>query len=115
MTLLQKQQRFTVLVARLLLWLEDNDYRCTFGETYRPPEMAAINAANGKGISHSLHTQRLAIDLNIFKSGVLLVSTPDYKPAGDYWKTLSTDDYKCSWGGDFRDGNHFSIENNGIS
>lgn len=114
MTLSEKQQKFTMLVAKLIMWAYQNDYRLTFGEAYRTPEQAALNAKSGKGIAKSLHTQRLAIDLNLFIGQTYAMSTEQYKPLGDYWKTLDVD---ARWGGDFTtrpDGNHFSLEDGGI-
>lgn len=60
MTLSEKQQLFTVMVANLIHWAEEHGYRLTFGEAYRTPEQAALNAKKGSGITNSLHTQRLA-------------------------------------------------------
>lgn len=120
MTLGDKQRRFTELVGRLIAWAYDNNYELTFGEAYRTPEQAALNAQKGSGISNSPHTKRLAIDINLFKD-----SSPDvdddiyqpnsdaYKPLGEYWESL---DPLCRWGGRFSkpDGNHFSFEHEGV-
>jgi len=113
MTLGEKQRRFTELVGRLIEWCYDEGFELTFGECYRTPEQAALNAASGAGISNSLHTKRLAIDLQLFLGGEYQTASPAYKPLGDYWKTL---DPECRWGGDFSkpDGNHFSMEHEGI-
>ena len=113
MTLGEKQKRFTELVGRLIEWCYANDYELTFGECYRTPEQAALNAAKGSGISNSLHTKRLAIDLQLFIAGEYQTASPAYQPLGDYWKTL---DPEARWGGDFSkpDGNHFSLEHEGI-
>lgn len=114
MTLGEKQRLFTRLVAKLIDFAYASGYELTFGDAYRSPAQAAANAAAGSGIVNSLHTQRLAVDLNLFRNGVYLTKSEDYKPLGDYWKTL---DPACSWGGDFisrPDGNHFSITHNGV-
>lgn len=113
MTLSEKQKKFTLLIARLILWSYSKGYELTFGEAYRTPEQAALNAKSGKGISNSLHIQRLAVDMNLFVKGEYKSNSSDYKPLGDYWKTL---DPECCWGGDFSkpDGNHFSITFNGV-
>lgn len=44
MTLSEKQQLFTKLIAQLILWADEKGYRLTFGEAYRTPEQAALNA-----------------------------------------------------------------------
>jgi hypothetical protein len=114
MTLGEKQRLFTKLVGQLIGWCYQNGYELTFGDAYRSPEQAALNAQSGAGIANSLHTRRLAIDLNLFKNGVYLSDSVSYKPLGDYWKSL---DPGCCWGGDFHtraDGNHFSITDGGV-
>ncbi|MBD5860264.1 M15 family peptidase, partial [Salmonella enterica subsp. enterica serovar Enteritidis] len=50
MTLSEKQQLFTIMVANLIHWAEEHGYRLTFGEAYRTPEQAALNAKKGSGI-----------------------------------------------------------------
>lgn len=111
MTLGEKQQKFTFLVSQLISWAYGNGYRMTFGEAYRTPEQAALNAQKGIGISNSLHTKRLAVDLNLFKDGQYLTSTEDYAAVGEYWESL---DSECAWGGRFKDGNHFSLAHEGV-
>ena len=59
-----------------------------------------------KHMPHSLHYLGLAADLNIYRDGVYLRETADYQFAGYFWHSLDED---CVWGGDFGDGNHFSI------
>ena len=103
------QSRFAWSLSKLILYAEAAGYHVTFGRVY---ESEAANKANG-GIAGSLHTQRLAADLNLFsKDGKYLTKTEDYRPLGDYWKGQG-DDY--AWGGDFPkpDGNHFSIAHGG--
>jgi len=50
-------------------------------------------------------------DFNLFKDGVFLQGTEDHRPLGEYWESL---DPLCRWGGRFNDGNHYSIEHEGI-
>lgn len=112
MTLSEKQQLFTQLVAQLIGWAGEHGYQLTFGEAYRTPEQAKLNAKNGSGIANSLHTQRLAVDLNLFIKGEYQTQTEDYLPLGEYWESLGG-----SWGGRFKsrpDGNHFSLEHKGV-
>lgn len=109
----QLQRKFPPLVALLIQWIYTQGLEVTFGEAWRTPEQAAWNAAHGKGIVHSLHCDRLAIDLNLFKDGVYLTDAESYKPLADYWKTLDPD--ACA-GYDFasRDADHFSLGLNGV-
>lgn len=117
MTLLTKQWLFSRLIARLILDLTRRGYEVTLAEAYRTPEQAKLNAKSGAGIANSLHTQRLAIDLNLFLDGKFLTETEDYLIAGELWESYSTMEYECAWGGRFKtrpDGNHFSIAHGDI-
>ena len=114
MKLSEKQAIFTANIARLVVFAYQQGYRLTYGEAWRPPEMAKLNAKSGRGISNSLHTIRLAVDFNLFKDGVFLSATEDHAELGKYWKTLHP---LNRWGGDFKsrpDGNHYSMEHNGV-
>lgn len=106
MTLRQKQFIFTYLVARLILFANKNGYELTFGETYRTPEQAALNAKKGIGIVNSLHIKRLAIDLNLFKDGIYLSSSESHRFLGEWWERQHI---HCRWGGRFNDGNHYEF------
>ncbi len=111
MTLGEKQRVFVPLLAKLIVYAYDSGYELTLGEAYRTPEQAIRNAVNGSGIINTLHAKRLAIDLNLFKNGSYLTDTESHRPLGTYWKSLHT---LARWGGDFGDGNHYSIEHEGI-
>lgn len=110
MTLRQKQSFFVALVAELIQEAHRQGFELTFGEAYRSPEEAARLAAAGKGIAKSLHTIRLAIDLNLFRAGVYLSSTESHRPLGEWWERQHP---LCRWGGRFNDGNHYSLEHEG--
>lgn len=116
MTLLEKQQAFSVLFARFIWELTDKGYSVTFGEAYRPPETALMYSKEGKGINNSLHCLRLAVDLNLFRGTTLLSSVDDYMWAGKRWESYSCGEYECIWGGSFLkpDSDHFSISHQGV-
>jgi len=85
-------------------------YEVTFGECYRTTEQALWNSQHGLGIKKSLHCDRMAIDLNIWKDGVLSNDPEDYSKAGKYWKALNP---LNRWGGDFstlNDYYHFEMQ-----
>jgi hypothetical protein len=84
----------------------------TLGECWRTPEQALWNATHGTGVAHSLHTERLAIDLNLFKDGVYLTTPEAYAQLGAWWVTLGP---MYRWGGNFksRDNDHYSISPDG--
>ena len=112
MELWQKQAIFAKNAAMLLIDMHNMEFNPTLSEAYRTPEQAALNAKDGKGIAHSLHMDRLAIDINLLdKDGKYLTDKESYKQFGDYWKTLHPFN---RWGGDFEhlvDSNHFEMQN----
>lgn len=141
--LLQKQWRFARAVPLLIAHANAMGFEVTLGEAFRTDEQAEIHAMGfsgrealaslierafpllakkirnntGNGIRTSLHTLRLALDLQLFNA-----HEPDparqwvkdvgpYAQLGAYWKSLAPDH---RWGGDFGDTPHFSIEHNGV-
>jgi len=96
------------MVASLIQQAYALGYEVTLGEAWRSPEEAARLAKTGAGIAKSLHIERLAIDLNLFKDGVYLSSTAAHRPLGEWWEKQSPD---CRWGGRFAraDGNHYEM------
>ncbi len=113
MTLGEKQRLFVKIFAQFVLWCYDNGYELTDGEAYRTPEQAALNAQKSIGIINSLHTKRLARDINLFINSEWQTTSEAYKPLGEKWKTMHE---LARWGGDFSkpDGNHFSFEHEGV-
>lgn len=109
-TLRQKQWRLVKDVCKLVQHAESLGYELTYGETWRTPEQAALNAQKGIGTSNSLHGDRLAVDFNLFRNGRWLTKTEDHKPLGEFWESLGPDYH---WGGRFGDGNHYSIGHGG--
>jgi hypothetical protein len=97
-TLSQKQQRFSWLVAKMIIYANEAGYGITLGECYRTKEQAAIYAKEGKGIANSVHCDRLAIDINLFRDGKYLTDISHYKILGDWWVIQYAD---CKWGGNF--------------
>lgn len=109
----QQQSEFVRLVAKLIEYAYANGMELTFGEAWRTPEQAKLNAAKGSGISNSLHIERLAIDLNLFVGGVFIDSSEGHRRLGEYWEQLNP---RCRWGGRFKrpDGNHYSYSPDGV-
>ena len=102
MSLNPKQFKFTGMVARLIIFAESQGYTMTFGDAYRSPEVKY-------GHPKSTHRVRLAVDFNLFKDGAYLTRDEDHKPLGEYWESMGG-----SWGGRFSDGNHYSLEHDGV-
>lgn len=111
MTLREKQSLLVRLFADLVLWATAQGYELTFGEAWRPKITANAYKNQGRGISNSNHLRRLAIDVNLFKDGKWLTQTEDHRPLGEYWESLHT---LARWGGRFGDGNHYSLEHEGV-
>ena len=138
MTLGELQElHFRLFTTKLVPYAYEHGYTMRWGEALRSDEQAEINAIgaaarehlasiirpyykaladkivnNGKagGIRNSVHQDKLAIDLNLFKNGVYLSSSEDHRLLGEYWETLHP---LCRWGGRWGDGNHYSVENMG--
>lgn len=111
MTLGEKQRLFAGLVGKLLCHIYESGYEVSLDWAYRPPEVAAYYASIGVGIRSSLHTVKLAVDLNLFRYGTWLRTTEEHKPIGEWWEQQHD---LCRWGGRFGDGNHYSMEHEGI-
>lgn len=109
--LLQRQWQMTRMLPELINFIHSQGYECTLGDAFRDPRVfGKIGERKGYGESKSAHKQKLAIDLNLFKpDGTYLSKTESHKVIGAFWKSKGG-----SWGGDFQDGNHYSLEFNGI-
>lgn len=112
MTLGEKQRLFTKLVVNLLEFIHSRGYETTFGDAYRDPRAFGEIGKDGPyGHKASGHKQRLAIDINLFLDGKHLTSDKDHEPFGVWWESQHE---LCRWGGRFKDGNHYSLEHNGV-
>ena len=110
MTLREKQSLFAQLVACLILKAKELGFEVTFGEAHRPERVAEENARRGTGIRNSLHCDRLAIDLNLFRDGKFLDKSEDHRTLGSWWEQQHP---LAKWGGRFGDGNHYSLTHGG--
>lgn len=106
MTLGQKQRLFARLVAHLINHAYALGYEISLGHAYR-----SLDECKRLGFANSNHGKKLAIDLNLFKDGRYLRSTDSHRQLGDFWESLHP---LCRWGGRFNDGNHYSLEHNGV-
>lgn len=110
LTLGEKQRKLVRMIADLIIFAYDQGYELTLGDAYRDPRLhGAMGTKMGYGHPKSNHKQRLAIDLNLFKDGKYLASTEDHRFLGEKWESMGG----C-WGGRFNDGNHYSLEHNGV-
>ena len=110
MKLLQKQMIFAAMVPSLINEARRLGYQVTLGEALRSREEALRLSKLGVGLKNSLHIDKLAIDLNLFKDGVYQKTTEAHRQLGTWWEMQSAGkDFVCHWGGHFGDGNHYSI------
>lgn len=108
-TLREKQSRLVRMLAQLIDYAYSQGYELTLGDAYRDPRShGEIGVQKAYGKAYSNHKRRLAIDLNLFKDGKYLSSSEDQRPLGEFWKSIGG-----AWGGDFNDGNHYSLEHEG--
>jgi hypothetical protein len=98
MSLRKKQSIFVLMVAALIIWAYIKGYEFTFGDAW----------ARSGHKKNSLHYDRLAIDLNLFRDGEYLIRTEDHLQLGEFWELIGG-----SWGGRYDDGNHYSLEYQG--
>ena len=114
MTLGQKQELFSRLIVKLMQFAFDNGYEIRCGDFFRDERVHGEPGTKKDGsYSHkdSTHKFKLAGDLNLFKDGKFLTDDKDHEPLGLYWESLHP---LCRWGGRFNDGNHYSLEHEGI-
>lgn len=85
------------MVAKLIEYAYSKGYGLTFGEAWRPPEMQILYVTKGLSRTvHSKHTQRLAVDFNLFKNGKYIRDPWQYLELGKFWESLGG-----RWGGRF--------------
>ena len=101
MSLRKKQSKFLKMTTLLKLYADLLGYELTYGDAHRDERCPY-------GHPQSLHKDRLALDLNLFKDGVYLTDTENHRPLGEFWEFIGG-----SWGGRWDDGNHYSLEHNG--
>ena len=94
MSLNQQQFKFTEMTGLLIQHAYFLGYTLSYGDA---------RATTGH-IPDSFHYKGLAVDFNLFKDGVYLTETEDHRALGLYWESLGG-----SWGGRFKDGNHYSL------
>ena len=105
-SLRERQSEFASKVPLLINKALELGYEVTLGDAYRDPRVHGnFGERKAYGESKSFHKLRLAIDINLFKSGKYITSDLGHKDIGEYWESLGG-----SWGGRFSsaDYNHYS-------
>ena len=61
-------------------------------------------------MKNSLHELGLAQDIDLYKDGVYLSKTEDHAILGGWWEAEGIRrNIPLTWGGRFKDGNHYSL------
>lgn len=119
MTLREQRCEFSRLLAALVLWVNEQrdqrgEWEMAFDEVAihspRPAwldgkRVAVVDAVHKHG---SFHHQGLAADLNLYIAGQWISDGghPVWTAIGTRWESMHK---LCTWGGRFRDPNHFSF------
>lgn len=93
MGLRQEQSDFSRALGKLLVFIYEQGYEVTLGDTY---------PGKFKHSEHGQHPKGLAIDLNLFIDGHFQTTTEAHRKLGEYWESIGG-----TWGGRFNDGNHY--------
>jgi hypothetical protein len=122
-TIGQKQRWFARKVPRLIDKAHELGFAVTLGDAFRDPRVhGALGVKMGYGHPKSAHKLKIAIDLNLFRDvdgdGDLdfLERTEAHRQLGEWWESQAEPGYTTTWGGRFStpDGNHYSVEHDGV-
>lgn len=102
MTKSQKQRKFVRMQHALVAYAYALGYELTEGRAHVP-------GAKVKSGAFSCHHHQMAKDWNLFINGVYQTSTKAHEPLGLFWESMGG-----SWGGRFKDGNHYSLKHSGV-
>jgi hypothetical protein len=96
----QKQELFAILLAKLIIKIDEAGYAVRIGDVFAKKRDPLEHKEN------SQHYHKLAADLNLFKNGAFLENTDDHKEFGALWESMHP---LCRWGGRWGDGNHYEL------
>jgi hypothetical protein len=100
MTLGQRQELFSQLIAKLIVEMYNRGFQVRCGDFWAKPRVPAEHKAN------SLHYVKCAADLNLFKDGKFLTTEEDHRQFADYWESLHPN---CRNGRRYGDANHYEL------
>lgn len=124
MGLREKQSIFALNFAKLVIYAYEIGYEVTLGEAQRTIDQqrlyfegyTLLKVGNSLKLAKTtpksktmdgLHLKKLAVDINLFKSGELLNDQESFRPLAEYWKSLHPDNesgYDWGW-----DTSHFQM------
>lgn len=98
LTLRQRQSKFALMIAQLILFAYAKGYEVSLGSAFINAKWKTRHLRTGK------HPKKLAQDLNLYRDGRYLRKTEDHKELGEFWESIGG-----RWGGHFNDGNHYEL------
>ena len=104
-------QALSFFLTQIPLIIPAGKYQVSLGEAFRPISVARSYAQAGIGVANSLHTKRLAIDLNLFVDGKYATDSAAHKPLADLWLIVGKEFGVVPAAGVYfskPDGNHYS-------
>jgi D-alanyl-D-alanine carboxypeptidase-like protein len=109
LTLREARVAFTLAFAELTLQACKLGLEAAFDEV---TERITAKDPTSDHMPTSVHHIGLAGDLILYRNGVYLTATEQYKPLGELWERMGVErGLPLVWGGRFtsQDGNHFSL------
>lgn len=107
MTYREARCRFTEALCGLVIQAKNLGYEIAFNEVMDRVTEKDPTTDHMKG---SLHELGLAADMDLYKDGKYLDKTEDHLPLGEWWEARGKElGLPLTWGGRFRDGNHYSL------
>lgn len=109
MTLREARVLFTRLIIDQVRWMNENPgWEVALGEGL---DRRTAKDPTSDHMKNSLHDLGLAQDLDLYIDKEYQKNTIAHAFAGERWERQHE---LCRWGGHFGDGNHYSIEWNGV-
>ena len=100
MNLGKEQEAFSKNFEKLLNFIHSNGYSVRIGEVERSRDEQEIYIKTGKSKTYnSMHLNRLAADIFIFKGDEWLQSKQELAKFGEFWESLGSQN---RWGGNFK-------------
>jgi len=107
MRLGKKQELFMRLLPMLIIKAHELGFEVRGGDLFRDPRShGEYGEKPGYSASFSNHKLKIAVDLNLMRNGRLVQTTRGHRKLGLWWEKQHE---LCVWGGQYGDGNHYSL------
>ncbi len=100
MNLGQRQELFSECIAKLITEMYKRGYKVRCGDFWAKPRNPLEHKAN------SLHYEKCAGDINLFKDGKYCATEEHHKQFATFWEALHP---SCRSGIRFNDANHYEV------